>query len=96
MIEKPLRIVYYILGWTVCFVLVYGITDILYIEGLWDSVQILLILCLAIISYYFGTKGFLIGCMNQRKYWIDWLNQKPERGDNETESHDTPGILEVC
>ena len=95
MLEKPIRIIYYILGWTVCFVFIYGITDILFIEGLWDSVQILLILCLAIISYYFETKGFLIGCMNQRKYWIDWLNQKPERRENDPDSHVTHGILEV-
>ena len=32
--------------------------------------------------------------MNQRKYWIDWLYQKPERGDNDTDSPVTPGILE--
>ena len=59
MLEKPLRIVYYILGWTVCFVLAYGITDKLFLEGFSDSIQILLILCLAIISYYFETKWFL-------------------------------------
>lgn len=96
MLEKTLRIVYYILGWTVCFVLAYGITDKLFLEGFSDSIQILLIFCLAIISYYFETKGFLIGCMNQRRYWIDWLNQKPERGNNDTDSPITPGILEVC
>ena len=69
--------------------------DKLFLEGFPDSIQVMLILCLAIISYYFETKGFLIGCMNQRRYWIDWLNQKPERGDNDTDSHITHGILEV-
>lgn len=96
MLEKPIRIIYYIIGWTVCLVFIYGITDILFIEGLWDSIQILLILCLAIISYYFETKGFLIGCMNQRRLWIDWLNQPHEKEVFNTGSHDTLGILDVC
>lgn len=95
-LEKPIRIIFYIFGWTVGFVFVYGITDKLFLEGFSDSIQILLILCLAIISYYFETKGFLIGGMNQRRYWIDWLNQKYESGDSDTDSHDTPGILEMC
>ena len=96
MFEKPIRIIYYILGWIVCFILVYGITDRLFLEGFSDSIQVLLILSLAITTYYFETKGFLIGCINQRRYWIDWLNQKPENGDNHTDSVDTPGILDVC
>ncbi len=96
MMEKPVQIVYYILGWTLCFVLAYGITDMLFLEGFSDSIQILLILCLAIISYYFETKGFLIGCMNQRKYWIEWLKQTTKNGDNDTVTNDTSGLLEVC
>ncbi len=96
MLEKPIRMLYHILGWTVSFVLIYGITDLLILEGFSDSIQVLLILSFSIISYYFETKGFLIGCMKQRKYWIDWLNQKPERGDYDTDSPVTPGILEVC
>lgn len=96
MFERPIRFIYHILGWIVCFVVIYGITDWVFLEGFSDAIQVLLILSLAIISYYYETKGYLIGCMNQRRYWIDWLNQKPENEEGDSESHDTPGLLEVC
>ncbi|MCG9129635.1 hypothetical protein JT359_18755 [Candidatus Poribacteria bacterium] len=95
MMKRPIRIVNHIFGWTLCFVFVYGITNELFLEAFPDSIQVILIFSLSLISYYFEMKGYLIGFMNKKRSSIDWLNKKPNDEDTDTNSHNTTEALEL-
>ncbi len=77
MLCNPITLVIHLLGWIIAFIVLFGATNwFRVVEWSSDLTQFLIVLSLAIISYYQETRGSLKGLIKERKAWTEWYNNQ--------------------
>ncbi len=90
MLRNPITLIIHLSGWIIAFIVFFGTTDwFRVIEWCSDLTQFVIVLSLAIVSYYQETKGYHIGITKERKVWTEWYH------DENTTETEIPSLVEV-
>ena len=73
LLRNPITLVIHLISWIIVFIVMFGVTDWFWVvEWYSDLTQFVIVLSLAIVSYYQETKGGLIGITSERQVWTEW------------------------